>query len=161
MSFFVNPSETITVNFEDGPLVDQWIKIRPRLSGTEKKRITAARFSGVKTVRGGDGEDEAQVIEVDFTRDTARRLLAWLTAWSLVGDNGRIAPLNERTIGQLREDVVAQIEDAIDAREAEIADEAAAKLNPLPASSAAPTPTDDSPGESTSLTIVPPSYGDA
>lgn len=161
MSFFVNPSETITVNFEDGVLAGQWIKIRPRLSGTERKRITAARFSGVKTVRGGDGEDEAQVIEVDFTRDTARRLLAWLTAWSLVGENNRVAPITERTINLLEDDVVAQIEDAIDAREAEIADEAAAKLNPQPGNSAGQTPTDDSPGVSTSLTTEPLSFGDA
>lgn len=92
-----------------------WVEVRERLSGVEKKRMSASAF---QSLTQGKEEDKPQ-IGVDFAILTVARTKAYLVDWNFKDENDKPVKFSEDAIDALDEDTLKEIETALDKHIAE------------------------------------------
>lgn len=128
--FFAREDSTTRIDFDDGPLEGEFIRVRERISKAQQNRL---RFGGVTGVRQ-DGD--RNTIEVDATEMDMNRIRFWVLAWSLGNDLDKGRKPTGEQIELLLPEYADQILAAIDKHEAQLAaDEPELLTDPKPASS--------------------------
>lgn len=95
---------------ETGQTHSFWVRAKKRLSVGEKRKVMTAGWQGVSTSQRDGAE-----IKMDWMAQGFARGVAYLTDWSLTGDDGRKLPLTRDTIESLDEDVWDLIDNALTA----------------------------------------------
>jgi hypothetical protein len=110
---------------------EDFVMIRRRLSGAEKRRMHASAFTDLS---GAKGDTQ---IGVDFSALGLARVYAYLTDWGgpgFLGEDGKTVKCTREAIDALDEDTLKAITEVIDAHVTKTADETKAPSG-VPASS--------------------------
>lgn len=86
-----------------------WIDVRHRLSGAERRKMSASAFSTMKSTGA------APEIGVDFAVLGLSRTKAYVIDWSFVDENDKRVPVSDAAIDALDEETLDEIEKALDA----------------------------------------------
>lgn len=113
--FFAREDSTTRIDFDDGPLEGEFIRVRERISKAQQNRL---RYGGVTGVRQ-DGE--RNTIELDATEMDTDRIRFWVLAWSLGNDLEKGRKPTSEQLELLLPEYADQILEAINKHEAQLA----------------------------------------
>lgn len=91
------------------PLSDgDWVEVRVRLSGAERRKMSARAFSSMRATSSNPE------IGVDFAALGLSRIKAYLVDWSFDDAAGKRVPCTEAAIDALDEETLVEIDEALD-----------------------------------------------
>lgn len=129
--FFAQPDDLTRIDFNDGPLAGEWMKVRTRLSFAESQRLAGGAVTGLRNEKKDDGETQ-QVIEMQVGDYQLGVIRFWVKRWSLEGDPEKGQHPSADGLTALLPEYASQIIAAIEAHEASIVEPEVA-TDPKPA----------------------------
>jgi hypothetical protein len=90
-----------------------WIEVKRRLSGGERRRMSAAAFTDMQQGKGADGSDQPK-IGVDFAVLGLARTKAYLVDWNFRDAKDKPVKVTPAAIEALNEESLKEIEEALD-----------------------------------------------
>jgi hypothetical protein len=93
--------EVNRIEFDDG----EWVDIKQQMNYGDQQRLAASYVKAGRKLRADEDTD----LELDLEAGNLTLLLINIKAWSFKDSNGKIAPINKETIGNLHPKVAERL----------------------------------------------------